>query len=115
MREQISADETVVIATFSNWNEAEIARGFLEDEGILSYVSGQEPHRAPELTEGVSLRVLASKSDRALELLADHDLLPEPSSPEDAEASEAAYRKLSFWLFVLIFALVLVGLLVYTP
>lgn len=106
-----SSDETILLATFPSWNDAEIARSFLEDEGITSYLTGQEPHRAPELS-GVSLRVLQSRAEEAAEALRGADLLPPPASEEDREEAKVANRRLMLWAFAAIFGLILLSLII---
>lgn len=112
MLKEPSSDETVEIATYANWNEAEIAKSFLEDQGIDGYIVGQEPHRGPEFAEGLRLRVLDSKSKAALDALRDADLLPSSAdaTPESGEAGKT-YRRLVFWIIALAIGLTIVAIL----
>jgi hypothetical protein len=96
-------DETVELATFGNWNEAEIAKSFLEDEGVNCYIIGQDPHRGPEFSEGLKLRVLASKSEEALDALHEADLLP---SKVIADVSRIIFYMIAITFIVDILALV---------
>lgn len=66
------SDNPVVVKTFDNEAEAEMARQMLEDAGVRSFVSkddagGMEPQL--QLTGGVRLIVSNSNAERAREIL----------------------------------------------
>jgi len=67
------SDEPVIVKTFDNETEAEMAQQMLEQAGVRSFVSkddagGMEPHM--QLTGGVRLLVSNSNVARAQEILA---------------------------------------------
>ena len=111
MMHENASDETVVVAVYSNWNEAEIARSFLGDEGIEALITGQEPHRGPELTDGMRLRVLGGQAERAHTLLAEHNLLPAALDPKDIEEHVTAYRRLTGSFIFVVGALIVFAIL----
>lgn len=66
------SDEPLVIKTFSNETDAEMARQVLEESGVRAFVfkddaGGMEPHL--QLTGGVRLVVTRSDAERAQEIL----------------------------------------------
>jgi hypothetical protein len=66
------SDEPVVINTFDNEAEAEMAQQLIEDAGVRAFVSkddagGMEPHL--QLTGGVRLVVARADAERAREIL----------------------------------------------
>ena len=107
-------DETVELATFGNWNEAEIAKSFLEDEGINCYIIGQDPHRGPEFSEGLKLRVLVSKSEEALDALREADLLPSKVIADVSAGDDEDYRRIVFYMIAITFIVVILALVVYS-
>lgn len=111
---ELPSDETVVLATFGNWNEAEIAKSFLEDEGINCYIIGQDPHRGPEFSEGLKLRVLASQSEEALNALREADLLPAKVNSDDSAGDDENYRRIIFYMIAITFIIVILALVVYS-
>ena len=63
---------TVVIKTFMNEFEAEIARGVLEDEGVESFISKDDEgsmYPSLRLTEGVRLHIFEKDIDKANDIL----------------------------------------------
>lgn len=68
--------DLVCIKTFLNRYEADLAKGFLESEGIEAFVSaddagGMRPHLA--FTGGVRLMVKNEEAEAALQILEDQD------------------------------------------
>lgn len=66
------SDEPVVIKTFSNETDAEMAHQVLQESGVRSFVfkddaGGMEPHL--QLTGGVRLVVTRSDAERARQIL----------------------------------------------
>jgi len=66
------SDEPVVINTYDNEAEAEMAKQFLQGSGLRSFISkddagGMEPHL--QLTGGVRLLVARVDAERAREIL----------------------------------------------
>lgn len=114
MSKELPPDETVELATFGNWNEAEIAKSFLEDEGINSYIIGQDSHRGPEFSEGLKLRVLASKSEEALDALREADLLPAIAITDESAGDDEDYRRIIFYMIAITFIAVILALVAYS-
>lgn len=71
-----NTDETTVVATFSARHDAEIAKSYLADHGISSFVRADDVHVPLQLTEGVKLVVMQSQAQVARDTLTDADLIP---------------------------------------
>lgn len=70
--EDVDNESTVVIKTFMNEFEAEIAKGVLEEEGIESFISKDDEgsmNPALVLTQGVKLHVFEKDEEKANEIL----------------------------------------------
>lgn len=52
MTRDLSSKESTVVATYSNHQDAEMARGYLEDHDIASFVGADDVHPLFQLTEG---------------------------------------------------------------
>ena len=65
------SEETKIVAIYSTRHDAEIARSFLEDNGINAFVVADDVHVPLQLTEGARLVVMQSHAERASEALAD--------------------------------------------
>ena len=83
----ISPDELVTIARFTNQPELDIARGFLESEGISSWAP--EEHLVASTgglygiaVGGMRLQVRASDAERASKLIEEIDEAASPSLTE---------------------------------
>lgn len=112
MLKETTSGETVVVATYTNWNDAEIARSFLEDEGIDSFIIGHQPHPSVELTDGARLRVLAASAERALDALRGADLLPsEAQSQEERKLAQSTYKRLVSLMVIVMVGLLILGVL----
>jgi hypothetical protein len=59
-----------------NRHDAEVAKSFLEDQGISSFVAADDVHVPLQLSEGARLHVMSTRSDAALEALTDANMLP---------------------------------------
>lgn len=106
-----SSEETIIVATYSNWNDAEVAKSFLEDRGISSFVAADEVHPPVQLAHGARLRVMTSRVEEAVEALDAADMLPRDASAEDREHAEGATKRLTTWALLVVFALILTALL----
>lgn len=82
-----ASEETAVVATFSARHDAEIAKSYLADCGISSFVTGDDVHVPLQLTEGVRLVVMQSRAQDAHDALANADLIPD-DMPAEAYAGE---------------------------
>jgi hypothetical protein len=69
MPQRLSAEETAILATFSNRQDAEVAKARLGDHEIDALVVADDVHPPFQLTEGVALRVLEKQADRARRVL----------------------------------------------
>ena len=66
-------DRLIVIATFNDYIEAEMARQLLADNGIEAVVTGQNAsnmYQGLNAIEAPGLQVLESEAEKALEVLA---------------------------------------------
>ena len=70
MPQRLSAAETAILATFSNRQDAELAKARLADHEIDALVVADDVHPPFQRTEGVELRVLEKQADRARRVLA---------------------------------------------
>lgn len=75
MTEDLASGETIVVAVYSNRHDAEVAKSFLEDQGIYSFVTADDVHVQLQLTEGARLHVMSDRAEAALDRLKDADML----------------------------------------
>jgi Putative prokaryotic signal transducing protein len=70
----VHPDEPVVVATFTGMDEAAIARGALEQEGIAAFLANEHlvtiAWQLSQATGGIRLSVAAKDAERAREILA---------------------------------------------
>lgn len=71
-----SSDNTTLLATYSARHYAEMARDFLSDHDIESFVVADDVHVPLQLVEGARLHVMQSQAQNARALLEDARLLP---------------------------------------
>ena len=69
MPQNLSAEETPILATYSNRQDAEVAKARLADREIDAFIVADDVHPPFQLTEGVELRVLKEEADRARHVL----------------------------------------------
>ena len=81
------SENTEVVATYPARHYAEMAKDFLSDNGIDSFIVADDVHVPLQLTEGARLRVMASKVPTAYEALERAGLLPE-SIAEGTDSGE---------------------------
>ena len=70
--ENVNNENTIVLKTFLNEFEAEIAKGVLDEEGIESFITkDDEGSMAPPLqfTQGVRLHIFEKDLEKANEIL----------------------------------------------
>lgn len=85
-----ASEETIVIATYSTRRDAEVAKDYLEDEGIQSFVSTDDAggmHPQMQRPHGVQLVGMTSTVQEAHERLEEVGLLP--ASGEESRSQEA--------------------------
>lgn len=128
MPSDLSAEETVVIATYSNRQDAEVDKARLNDQNVSSFVVADDVHPPLQLTEGVELRILTHEARRAHEILeTGPDSAPRgggtempPDAGEEASAGPLTFSSSGFvqataWTYVAAFLLmvtiIVVGLL----
>ena len=75
MTKDLASEETIVVAVYSNRHDAEVAKSFLEDQGIYSFVTADDVHVQLQLTDGARLHVMSDRAETALERLKDADML----------------------------------------
>ncbi len=84
-----SSEESTVIATYSTRRDAEVAKDYLSDEGIQTFVSTDDAggmHPQMQRPHGVKLVGMSSIAPEAREMLEEVGLLPssgEADPPED--------------------------------
>lgn len=85
-------EETTILATYPNRRNAEVARDYLDDAGIRSFVRADDAggmHPQLQRAHGVKLVGMRGVAPRAREMLAEAHLLPDEgegatSAPESA-------------------------------
>lgn len=129
MPQNLSAEETPILATYSNRQDAEVAKARLADREIDAFIVADDVHPPFQLTEGVELRVLDGEADRARHVLEEKtEVSPEygistemPSESVQEEQSELTFGsggvvQATAWTYVAAFlfmvAIILTGLLV---
>lgn len=124
MDQDLSSQETAVIATFSSRRDAEIAREYLIDEGISAFFSADDAggmHPELQRSQGVDLLVLDAAAERAVALLEEADLLEgswedmDESDPDDpvAQATPWSAVRFVFYLLAAVGAIALARLLLF--
>jgi len=69
MPQNLSAEETAILATYSNRQDAEVAKARLAEREIDALIVADDVHPPFQLTEGVELRALEGGADRARRVL----------------------------------------------
>lgn len=77
---QESRKETVVIAIYTQRHDAEIAKSYLEDRGISSFIIADDVHVSLQLTDGVKLVAMQHQAEKAVDALSEVDLMPEAAA-----------------------------------
>ena len=72
-------EETAILATYSNRQDAKVAKARLAERGIDALIVADDVHPPFQLTDGVELRVLEGVADRARRVL-EEDTLEEDTS-----------------------------------
>jgi hypothetical protein len=80
-----SEGKTTVVATYTARHYADMARDYLEDNEIPSYVSADDVHVPLQLTEGARLIVMEREVDAARTLLREASMLPDDLAVPDEE------------------------------
>ena len=125
MTPDLSTDGTTIIATYSNRQDAEVARAQLADHDITALITADDVHPPLQMTEGVTLRVLDHEVEQARDIL-DVEAKPVPAgddadmrSGDDADAADLTFSsdglvQATAWtyvaLFLLMIAVILTGL-----
>lgn len=85
-----ASDETTILATYTTRRDADMARDYLEEEGIRTFVRADDAggmHPQLQRPHGVELVGMSGSAERAHGLLEDAGLLPREG--ERAETREA--------------------------
>ena len=116
MASDMSTEETTVVATYSNRHDAEVAKSFLEDHGISSFVVADDVHPPIQLTGGVRLFVMSSEGRSARRALVDADMAgDQPVERKDdtrehltghADNGLSKPARATSWVYITIFLLV---------
>lgn len=83
-----SSEESAVIATFSTRRDAEVAKDYLDDEGIQTFVSSDDAggmHPQMQRPHGVKLVGMSSIAPEAREMLEQAGLFPPPGAADTPE------------------------------
>jgi hypothetical protein len=129
MSQNLSAEETTILATYSNRQDAEVDKARLAEREIDAFIVADDVHPPFQLTEGVELRVLEGEADRAhhvLEEKREAALRSGISTEMPSESAQQEQGELTFgrgglvqataWTYVAAFllmvAIILTGLLV---
>lgn len=118
MSQHLSDEDTVIAATYSNRQDAEIAKARLAEHEIESLIIADDTHPSFQLTEGVKLCVLEGVGDQASRILEEQGLFGENEQADEEEWADApgGWVQATAWTyvaaFVLMVALILTGLLV---
>lgn len=129
MPQDLSAEETTILTTYSNRQDAEVAQARLADRAIDAFIVADDVHPPFQLTEGVELRVLEGEADRARHVLEEETNVSIEDGISTEMASESAQQEqseLTFgsgglawataWTYVAAFllmvAIILTGLLI---
>ena len=109
MAEDLSSQQTTVIASYWTRRDAEIARDHLEEIGISAFIRADDAggmHPELQWSQGVHLVVLDSTAGDAREALQEADLLPgmqedagSGSGDPVAEATPWSGIRVLLWLF----------------
>jgi hypothetical protein len=75
MTRDLSSEETTVVATYLARHDAEMARSFLADQGIDSFVIADDVHVPLQLTQGARLLVMRSQAQKAYDALVDANMM----------------------------------------
>jgi hypothetical protein len=130
MPQNFSVEETAILATYSNRQDAEIAKARLAEREIDALIVADDVHPQFQLTEGVELRVLEGVADRAQRVLEEEtsasvvDEVPVELPSESARQEQSpnltfgsgGFVQATAWTYVAAFflmvAIILTGLLV---
>jgi len=115
MTHDLSIDETTVVATYSNRQDAEIAKTQLADHDIPALITADDVHPPLQMAEGVKLRVLDHNAEQALDIL-DVDAKPVPTGSDasdvethsdeaDLTFSRGGFVQTTAWTYVAAFLL----------
>ena len=103
MTNDLAAEETTIVATYTTRRDAEMAQSRLEDEGIRTFITADDAggmHPQLQRPHGVKLVVLDRAAQYAHEVLAEAGLLPQTreEDPSDADApmDDAGAENLTF-------------------
>jgi hypothetical protein len=117
-----ASEETTILATYTARRDAEMARDYLDDAGIRTFVRADDAggmHPQLQRAHGVKLVGMRGVAPRAREMLAEADLLPDegegamsaPRSTVDAEGLASSVYRLVLVLGVLAVVVVLLMVL----
>ncbi|PEN12713.1 hypothetical protein CRI94_11840 [Longibacter salinarum] len=127
MSRHLPEEKTTVVSTFSNRQDAEIARARLAEYEIDAMIVADDVHPPFQLTEGAKLLVLDQEVDRARHVLeetsmsVDQDVASDRSARSTEESANLTFGLDGFvqatagtylTVFVLMVAMILTGLLV---
>jgi hypothetical protein len=123
--QNLSAEDTTILATSSNRQDAEVAKARLADREIDALIVADDVHPPFPLTEGVELRVLDREADRTRRVLEEElsvsveDEIGAETRPEPVQQERSASLTLgsgglvqaTAWTYVAAFPLMVVIIL----
>lgn len=117
MTRDISSEETTVVATYNARHDAEVAKSFLEDQGIASFVVADDVHPPIQLTGGVRLYVMSSEAQIARAALEDAQMIGDKAPADETYSSDGADTRvgeparLASWVYIAGFVLIVVAII----
>ncbi len=94
MTEDLSAEATTIIATYSSRRDAEMAQDHLDGEGLRAFIRADDAggmHPQLQQSHGVKLVVLQQAAQSAFDVLEQAGLLPDDAfRPPDADPAVAS-------------------------
>lgn len=117
MTRDTSSEETTVVATYNARHDAEVAKSFLEDQGITSFVVADDVHPPIQLTGGVRLYVMSSEAQNARAALEDAQMVgfkapaDETYSGDGSDVRVGEAARLDSWIYIAGFVLIVVAII----
>ena len=119
MTREMSSEDTRVVATYSARHDAEVAKSYLEDVGIASFVVADDVHPPIQLTGGVRLFVMSGEADHAREALVRARMTGEQAAagehdadrPEVVATQVGKPARMASWVYVIGFLLIVLAII----
>lgn len=118
MSQYLSDEDTIIVATYANRQDAEMAKAQLAEHEIESLIIADDTHPSFQLTEGVKLCVLEGVAEEACRILEAENVSGDHKRVDEGDLTHApgGWVQATAWTYVAAFvfmvALILTGLLV---